>query len=47
MSSPSRTFAGEVLTFNLCDYSDAYILVRGDITFMGRNEARLEVYQKW
>ena len=27
----------EVLKSNLCDYNDAYILVRGDITIAGRN----------
>ena len=26
----------EVLKFNLCDYNDVYILVRGDITIAGR-----------
>ena len=25
----------EVLKFNLCDYNDAYILVRGNITIIG------------
>ena len=27
----------EVLRSNLCDYNDAFILVRGDITIKGRN----------
>ena len=27
----------KVLKFNLCDYNDAYILVRGDITIVGHN----------
>ena len=27
------TYNTEILKSNLCDYSDAYILVRGDITF--------------
>ena len=27
----------EVLKSNLCDYNDAYILVRGDTTIVGRN----------
>ena len=27
----------EVLKSNLCDYNDAYILVRGDITVVGEN----------
>ena len=27
----------EVLKFNLCDYNDGYILVRGDITIVGHN----------
>ena len=26
-----------MLKSNLCDYNDAYILVRGDITIIGRN----------
>ena len=26
------TYNAEVLNYNLCDYSDAYILLRGDIT---------------
>ena len=29
----------EVLKPNLCDYSDAYILVRDDISIVGRNLA--------
>ena len=29
----------EVLKSNLCDYNDAYILVRGDIIIIGRNLA--------
>ena len=29
----------EVLKSNLCDYNNAYILVRGDITTMGQNIA--------
>ena len=28
-----------MLKSNLCDYNDAYILVRGDITIIGRNLA--------
>ena len=31
-------YSREVLKFNLCDYNDVYILVRGDI-FVGRNFA--------
>ena len=33
------TFNTEVLKSNLCDYNDAYILVRGDITISGSNIA--------
>ena len=33
------TYNAEVLKSNLCDYNDAYILVRGDITIAGRNVA--------
>ena len=29
----------EVLKFNICDYNNAYILVKGDITIAGRNIA--------
>ena len=32
------TYYTEVLKSNLCDYSDAYILVSGDITIIGDNE---------
>ena len=31
----------EVLKSNLCDYNDAYILVRGDITIVGENSAEV------
>ena len=31
------TYNKEVLKSNLCDYKDAYILVRGDITIAGHN----------
>ena len=31
------TYNTEVLKSNLCDYNNAYILVRGDITIAGRN----------
>ena len=30
-------FSTEVLKSNLCDYNDAYILVRGDTTVVGEN----------
>ena len=33
------TYNTEVLKSNLCDYNDAYILVRGDITIAGCNNA--------
>ena len=35
----SRTQYSKVLKFSLCDYNDAYILVRGDITIRGCNAA--------
>ena len=35
------TYYTEVLKSNLCDYSDAYILVSGDITIIGDNELRV------
>ena len=31
----------EVLKSNPCDYNDAYILVRGDITIVGENRAEV------
>ena len=33
------TYDTEILKSNLCDYNDAYILVRGDITIAGLNIA--------
>ena len=30
-------YSTEVLKSNICDYNDAYILVRGDITTIGHN----------
>ena len=35
----------DVLKTNLCDHSDAYILVRGDITLAGRNLATEVAFQ--
>ena len=32
-------YSTEILKSNLCDYNDAYSLVRGDITIIGRNLA--------
>ena len=32
-------YSAEVLKSNLCDYNDAYILVRHNITIIGHNEA--------
>ena len=34
-------YNAEVLKSNLCDYSDAYILVRGDITILGENTTQV------
>ena len=31
------TYNTEILKCNLCDYNDAYILLRGGITITGRN----------
>ena len=31
----------EVLKSNLCDYNDAYILVRGDITIIGHQATQI------
>ena len=31
----------EVLKSNLCDYNDAYILVKGDITIVGDNRTQV------
>ena len=35
------TYQTEVLTSNLCDYNDAYILVRGDITVIAADETQI------
>ena len=35
-------FSTEVLKSNLCDYNDAYILVRGNIPIVGDNENHVE-----
>ena len=34
-------YNAEVLKSNLCDYKGAYILVRGDIPFIGHQETQL------
>ena len=34
-------YSTEVLKSNLCYYNDAYILVTGDITFIGHQEAQV------
>ena len=36
-------FNTEVLKSNLCDYNDAYILVRGDITIIGHQATELAI----
>ena len=38
-------YCTEVLKSNLCDYNDAYILVRGDITIIGHNLATKVVFK--
>ena len=35
------TYNAEVLKSSLCDYDDAYILVRGDITIIGHQETQV------
>ena len=35
------TCTAEVLKSNLCDYNDAYIFVRGDITITGAGETQV------
>ena len=32
---------------NLCDYNDAYILIRGDITIIGRNVATQVTFKNY
>ena len=34
------TYDTEVLKYSLCDYNDAYILVKGDITIIGHQETQ-------
>ena len=41
-----RIYSTAVLKFNLCDYNDAYILVRGDITIIRYNPAAQVAFKK-
>ena len=41
------TYNTEILKCNLCDYNDAYILVRGDITVAGHIIATVVAFKNW